>query len=592
MATPLEQALRFIHAGQPARAEPLLRRILQRSPRDAVALRTLASIMQQSGRMDQAIFNYQQAAAAAPNDVSILSDLASTLLDHQQIDEGVTIAQRAVAMAPSDAGAHMLLGKGLELADQFLAARAAYEQAIAMKPTFAMAHCHLADLLIKMGEPELAFERARQTSAHSHNFLHQATTAAFSNYVAGLTPQAVKQEHLETVRRMDLVAKPSLPPLSSLNIDKNPDRPLRIAFLSPDFVQHSVTYYSEPIISNLDRAQFELTAVFPSQISDATTTRLRKLFSRFHVLPEPNEAQVINLLRTDRIDIAIDIGGYTNSSALWTLRQRICPVQVSYIGYPNTTAITNIDYRIVDSTTDPVGQAEALCTERLVRIDPCFLCYGAPADAPPVTPAPCTLIANTPVTFGSFNFVGKMSRDTKDLWARVLLAVPGSTLLLKEGFFTSADVRAHVRAAFASRGVDPERIIMIAKTPSRNEHLALYGRVDIALDPMPYNGTTTTCEALLMGVPVLAVEGPSHVSRVSASLLRAVGAEAASLVARSPDELVNLAVELAADRARLAHLRQTLRPTMLASPLCDAPTHAVKFGHALRTMWQTYCAAS
>jgi predicted O-linked N-acetylglucosamine transferase (SPINDLY family) len=257
-------------------------------------------------------------------------------------------------------------------------------------------------------------------------------------------------------------------------------------------------------------------------------------------------------------------------------------VIVSAIGYPNTTGVPAVDWRVVDSITDPPG-SEHLCTERLLRLDPCFLCYSPPQEAP----EPALPEADAPITFGSFNNAAKIGPTSIELWARVLKAVPGSRLLLKSQTLSDAAGRARIEKRFAQAGIEASRLELVAYSKTRQEHLELYKRVHVALDTTPYNGTTTTCEALWMGVPVLTTLGDRHAARVSASLLHAAGHP--ELVAKDADAFVQLAASLAQDRARLATLRTNLRGELRASPLCDAPAYAARFHAAIRDCWKQWC---
>jgi predicted O-linked N-acetylglucosamine transferase (SPINDLY family) len=259
---------------------------------------------------------------------------------------------------------------------------------------------------------------------------------------------------------------------------------------------------------------------------------------------------------------------------------------VTWLGYPNTTGLTAIDYRFVDAVTDPEGETEALASETLVRLPGGFLCYGGPDDAP--APGPVPSLTTGTVTFGSFNNPAKLSAATLDAWADVLARLPQARLLLKGKPFADPATRALYLDRLAKRGVAVERIELVAWLPEEG-HLALYNRIDIALDPFPYNGTTTTCEALWMGVPVITLRGDRHASRVGASLLTQT--RLTDLIADSVEAYVETAVALAGDPARLGELRQSLRPRMAASPLCDAPAFADKIEHAYRTIWQRWCAA-
>ncbi|MFI4976963.1 MAG: glycosyltransferase, partial [Caulobacterales bacterium] len=261
------------------------------------------------------------------------------------------------------------------------------------------------------------------------------------------------------------------------------------------------------------------------------------------------------------------------------------PVQATWLGYPNTTGLAAMDYRLVDAVTDPPGEADAFATETLVRLEDGFLCYGPPPDAP--EPAPPPSRASGVVTFGSFNNPSKLGDATLDAWAKLLERLPAARLLLKGGAFSDEGARQWFHARFEQRGVAPERVQLKGYAAHTADHLALYADIDIGLDPFPYNGTTTTCEALWMGVPVVALLGDRHAARVSASLLTRVGLE--ELIATDAPAYVDIAARLAGDPARLAEIRRTLRPRMAASPLTDAPAFARKLERAYRQMWTRWC---
>jgi predicted O-linked N-acetylglucosamine transferase (SPINDLY family) len=285
----------------------------------------------------------------------------------------------------------------------------------------------------------------------------------------------------------------------------------------------------------------------------------------------------------------VDLAGHTASghaakSRLLVFARKPAPVQVTWLGYPNTTGLKAIDYRMVDEVTDPVEEADAFASETLVRLPGGFLCYGGDDGAP--APGPVPSLTTGTVTFGSFNSPPKLSPATLDAWAQVLTRLPEARLLLKGKPFADAATRALYHGRLAERGVGPERVELAPWLPEQ-AHLALYDRIDIALDPFPYNGTTTTCQALWMGVPVVALRGDRHASRVGASLLTQIGLP--DLIADSIGAYVEIAVALAGDPARLADLRHSLRLRMAASPLCDAGGFARKTEHAYRTMWQRWC---
>jgi protein O-GlcNAc transferase len=256
------------------------------------------------------------------------------------------------------------------------------------------------------------------------------------------------------------------------------------------------------------------------------------------------------------------------------------------LGYPNTTGLKAIDYRLVDAVTDPAGEADAWASEILVRLEGGFLCYSGLRNGPEVAPPPC--LSTGTVTFGSFNNSAKVSTATFDAWAKLLSRLPQSRLLLKGKPFADAATRALFLARLGDRGVAAQRVELIAWLPGHADHLALYHRVDIALDPFPYNGTTTTCEALWMGVPVITLRGNRHAGRVGASLLTQIGLT--DLIANSTQEYVEIALALARNSGRLDDLHCTLRPRMAASPMCDESAFAHKMEAAFRTMWEHWCA--
>jgi predicted O-linked N-acetylglucosamine transferase (SPINDLY family) len=256
------------------------------------------------------------------------------------------------------------------------------------------------------------------------------------------------------------------------------------------------------------------------------------------------------------------------------------------MGYPNTTGMKAMDYRIVDPITDPPGIADGWASEALVRLAGGFLCYAPPPGAPQVAPPPS--LAGGVITFGSFNNPPKLSDPAIETWAGLLQRVPAARLLLKGRPFGEEAARARMQARFAEHGIGPERLVLAAWIAGTGSHLEAYGQVDIGLDPFPYNGTTTTCEALWMGVPVVTLLGERHVARVGASLLTRVGLQ--DLIAEDPERYIEIAAALAQDMARLTTLRQTLRPRIKACPLGDGGQFTPTLEAALRQMWRRWCA--
>jgi predicted O-linked N-acetylglucosamine transferase (SPINDLY family) len=342
-----------------------------------------------------------------------------------------------------------------------------------------------------------------------------------------------------------------------------------------------------PVFEAFDRERFDVVAYAQVARPDSVTEHLRSLASAWRDVTPLDDAALARLVRDDRIDILVDLAGFTKDSRLLACTGQPAPIQISYLGYPNTTGLPQIDYRITDHVADP-DDADAFHSETLIRLPRCFLAFALPSHAPEIGPPP--VLRNGHVTFGSFNNLAKVNHKVVALWAGVLQAVAGSRLLLKASGTGDPASQEHLRGAFGAAGIDPGRIGFAAYAATAPEHLAAYGEVDVALDTFPYNGTTTTCEALWMGVPVITLAGDRHAGRVGASLLGAIGFQAG--IATIPDDYVLTARLLASQPELLAAARRTLRADMARSPLCDHAGHARALEEAYRAVWQIWCAAA
>ena len=317
--------------------------------------------------------------------------------------------------------------------------------------------------------------------------------------------------------------------------------------------RHSVAYFLEPILAHHDRSRFEITAYSNTDIVDDVTARLRSYCDNWRDTVALSDAEAAAQIRADGIDVLIDLAGHTVSNRLLVLAHKPAPVQMTYLGYPGTTGMAAIDYRITDALADPVGVADAHYSEKLIRLSPPFVRYLPPAEAPAVADPP--MLRNGFVTFGSFNKAAKAGVETIALWAKVLAAAPTSRLIMKSLGLQSDGSRRRIFDGFAAHGIDPARIELIEAAQPLAEHLAMYGRIDVALDTFPYHGTTTTCEALWMGVPVVSLIGETHVCRVGLSLLSAVGRT--EWCAASDIEFAEMATRLSADAKGMAEHRRS-----------------------------------
>jgi predicted O-linked N-acetylglucosamine transferase (SPINDLY family) len=353
--------------------------------------------------------------------------------------------------------------------------------------------------------------------------------------------------------------------------------PLRIGYVSPDFRAHSVAYFLDSVFRRHDQDRVTLYCYSDTAMPDAVTARLRGSTAHWHDAYAMSDAALAQRIRADRIQVLVDLAGHTANNRLAVFAQRPAPVQVTWLGYGATTGLPQIDYRLTDARIDPPGTADAWWTEALYRLPGGSMCYAPPADCPlPDAAEP------GPVTFGSFNNLSKINPAVVALWARVLNAVEGARLLLKARQLADPATGERLRRQFESHGVAAARIEFAARTESYHDHMACYGRVDVALDSFPYNGATTTCEALWMGTPVVSLAGGRSVARYGLSLLHA--ANCAEWAAHGPDEFVAIATGLAGSRPA----RAALRARIAKSTLTDARAVAAGLEDAYDAMWRSW----
>ena len=433
-----------------------------------------------------------------------------------------------------------------------------------------------------IGEVDKAVQAYRQALAIRYDSgLHSRMLLAM-HYDTRWTAQEIAQEHFGW--RHDR-ANPShqLPAIQS-NLPGKPV--LRIGYLSPDFKSHPVSYFFQPILLHHDRSHFHITCYSTQSGEDGVTRRIKGACDAWCNAERMSTVDVAKKIRSDNIDILVDLAGHTSGNRLDVFQLSPAPIQMTYLGYPNGVGIRQMDYRITDEVTDPSAQSEHLYREKLVRVDPCFLTFEPPSGRLEVAPAPCS--ANGFITFGSFNKFSKLSGECIATWVKILNQVTNARLFLKTGGLDNADEKRRALDRFHQAGLlDVSRVEIHDLVPSRTDLLLLYDRIDIALDPFPYNGTTTTCQALWMGVPVISLRGDHHVARVGASILTQMGLGA--LVADSVVDYVEIACKLAQQPAEVMTLRQKIRPQMVASPLLDHLGFTQKLESLFRSIWITEC---
>ncbi len=552
---------------------------LSHDPAYAAAHYNTGNALVTVGRRADALAAYRRAIALKPDFVDAEVALGAALDDLGQFDAAVASYRRALALQPDYAQVHSNLGNALKELGQFDGAAASYRRALAIDPKYAEGHNNLGNALKdlrRVADAEACYRRAIK--------LNPAYAEAHSNLLFLLNYSDDKDPSLllsEARHYGDVVTPPDRAPTISPR-SREPERCLRVGFVSGDFRAHPVSYFFEAVLAalaNQTSGRLELFCYHNHSSSDEVTERIKSLCHGWRPAVSLSDEMLVRRIADDRIDILIDLAGHTAHNRLPLFARKPAPVQLSWLGYFATTGVAAIDYLIADPWTLPESQ-EANFAEKIWRLPQTRLCFTPPDADVEVNALPA--LSNGYLTFGCFNNLTKMNDRVVALWSQVLAGVPDSRLFLKSPQFMELSIQQEVAGRFAAGGVDRSRLIMEGLS-SRAEYLKTYQRLDIALDPFPYTGGTTTCEALWMGVPVLTLAGEHFLSRQGVGLMMNAGLP--EWIASNADDYVARAVSHASDLKRLALLRASLRQQVLASPLFDAPLFARHFELALRNMW-------
>lgn len=565
-------------------AEACYQKALALAPRFPEANNNLGLIHMQRGDLNAAEVCYRTALAERPDFLNAHLNLGGLLHDVSRLLEAEYCARRAIEISPNSSEAHARLGQAVRSHGRITESIAHFQRAADLDPKSASALTELGFCYWHLGRHKDAEQVLKAAITLAPDSLPAWSNLLLaSNYTLGDRAEIFA---LHAAFGAEIRKKCGALPAPRQSGRPDPDRRLRIGFLSGDFRRHSVAHFLKGALGHLHRNQFQLFAYYSFRTEDAVTHELKPLFHVWRGIYGVPDQETANLIAADRIDILVDLSGITAAARPLVLGRKPAPIQVNWIGYPNTTGLDCIDYRLTDSWVDPETETGEYFSETLWRLPRPFLCYTAPPSAPEIQPPPC--LSRSVVTFGSFNSRAKLSEECIDLWARVLGAVPNSRLVLKSVFGTDDEpARDSLRQVFVARGIAPNRVEILLRRGSIEDHLAAYNEIDIALDTYPYHGTTTTCEALWMGVPVVTLAGDRHAARVGVSLLSSIGLEA--FIADDPEEYVEVAVALAENHQGLLGLRQTMRDRMRASPLMDQKAMGDDLGAALRGMWHRHC---
>ena len=567
-------------AGQGGRTIEAFRRAIELDPRQVETHNSLGVAYKSQGDFDLAIACYRNALSIEPAHAAAWCNLGNVYSRLARSAEAADAYRQAIAIDPASAEACTSLAATLLMQGATDEAVAALEVSLKLQPDSLRA-CNIMGTVLKdQGRVDEAVAWLRKAAS-----IDPLSPAAHGSLLCCLNytpidPAELLAEHrqAESLYSRNIVR---LPPSRSM---RNPGRTLRIGYVSADFWRHPVAAFMEPILQCHDRGQFQ-TFIYSDRASpDQTTQRLRTMVEHSRDAFGWTDAELASQIRADEIDILIELAGHTGQNRLGAVALRPAPIQVSYLGYPSTTGLESIDYRLTDALADPPGEPIQY-TEKLWRLAPGFCCYAAVEDAPPVSPLPC--LSRPEVTLGAMHHLAKLNGGVLDLWAALLKSLPECRLLVYRDTLHGTAAR-RLASELTARGVEAHRFELRHTLPAGRSHLSLYDEIDILLDVLPWSGHTTACESLWMGVPVVSLLGNRFAGRMVASVLTLAGLT--QWIANDPERYVAIVRRFTAERRQLAELRNELRSRMASSPLCDGATFTRSLEAAYRGMWQRYCA--
>lgn len=601
--------------GQTDLAATSYRRALELNPSDSATHVNLGIVLTRLGDLDAAVDAYNSALVLKPNFAEAHNNLGNVLLQIGQIDSAVSHLQQALTLKPDLAHAHVNMGNAYEDRGLFDAALSSYRCAVALAPGLAIAHINMGNALAETGQftaAEASFRRALKISpdnAEAHNNLGKLLTdmgrfdgaisslrralelnpdfsGAFSNVLLNLcycSDVSATDLFNESLRFAEQFERPLLEHRFSHDKTLDQNRRVRVGFVSGDFRQHPVGFFMENVLAHMDRRAIEIFLYSTYHGTDPLTKRLQDLPFSWRSLVGLSDRSAAQRIRNDRIDILVDLSGHTAHNRLLVFAHKPAPVQVTWLGYFATTGLQAMDYILCDRWVVPPSEAHYF-VETPWYIPDRYLCFTPPRENVQVGVPPA--LDNKFITFGCFNNLAKVNNTVVALWARLLSRVPDSRLFIKAKQMNDRILQEQIRRHFAAHGIESDRLILEGNSP-RAQYLAAYNRVDIALDPFPYTGGTTSVESLWMGVPVLTRRGDRFVSHMGESILHNAGLP--GWIAADDEAYVAMATSYASDLRMLAEMRSMLRHRVATSPLCDAEAFSDNLAEAFLGMWCAYC---
>ncbi len=576
LADALRLGMQHHQAGRLGDAEHVYRAMLETNPQNADALHLLGVIAQQRRQNEQAIVLFRRAINARPDAAEFWHNLGNSLLSLSRREEAADAFAAAVKLDPKLFEAQHNLGAALMLCGRSNEAAEAFAVAVSLNPASPEAHNNFGLALKDQGDLDAAIEQFTQATNLRPDYHHAHSNRLYAmHFHPSLDAAAIFAAHCAWAEQY---ADPLAAEARAHAVDRSLDRKLRIGYLSPDLRDHPVGRSVLPLVEHHDPDRFDVICYFDSSAGDDISRRLRQATTEWHETARLADAQLADLVRQHRIDILVDLTLHMHRNRLPVFARKTAPVQATFLGYPATTGLRQIDFRITDRWLDPPGDTQAVNSEQLICLPRSFWCYVPDESSPAAGELP--LHRNGFVTFGSLNNPCKMNDEVIDTWAEILHSVPGSKLTLNVIEQNRRGDR--FRDLFAKREIDPARLQFVS-LPQRLGYLRQWNEIDIALDPFPYNGHMTSCDALWMGVPVVSLRGETSVGRGGQSLLESL--DLTELLALTKKDYIPIAAALAVDVPRLSSLRSTLRQRMLDSPLTDARGFARDVQACYRSMW-------
>lgn len=572
----------FKELGRNDEAIACYRQALELHPAYPLALNNLGAALAAAGQIDDALSAYQRALELQPDYPDACNNLGALLRAMGHLDEAIGLHRKALVLQPANPAAANNLGVALMEQGDYDGAIAAYRDALRTAPRFAEAHNNLAAIYKDLGRFDEAIAEYRQALEVQPDSPEAHSNLLLCLHYGESRHDVLFAEHRRYAERFEVpFASRRLPHANPHEADKR----LKIGYVSADFRKHSVAYFIEPVLEHHDRHRVEVYCYANNVQQDAYTARLAALADHWIPCHGLSDGQLATRIRADGIDVLIDLSGHTSHNRLPVFARKPAPVQVSWLGYIDTTGLGSIDYRLTNADADP-PDSDIWYSEKLYRFAKrLWWCYRPEPGLPELSPPPA--IRNGRITFGSLNYPQKISSATVETWASLLHAVPASRLILAG--LPAGTMQESMRERFAILGISAERLTLHPKLSTR-EYRALANEIDIALDPFPFNGGTTTCETLWLGLPVISLRGEGFVSRMGYALLKDVGL--VELVADNPRQYVEIGSALAADLNRLTAMRAGMRDRLASSSLCDETGFTLALENSYREMWTKWCTSS